>query len=79
MWLHFNKCGLLVKSRQGSAETVSQYDRNRSIWCVSSINVWIPVIRWQTATSLVLYHFAIEAQSGENNCPPNTKLFQWLQ
>lgn len=35
---------ILVKSGQGSAEIVSQYDRNsKSIWCVSSINVWIPV------------------------------------
>lgn len=61
---------IFVKSGQGSAETVRQHDRSsRSIWCVSSINVWIPVtIRRQILKSyifnLVLYHFAIEAKLG---------------
>lgn len=77
----------LVRTGQESAETVSQYDRNRrSIWCVSSINVWIPVtIRRQISKhylfTLILYHFAKEAireeggKKKKKKGSPNTKLF----
>lgn len=69
-----------VRFGQGSAETLSQYDRNSmSIWCVSSINVWIPVtIRRQLlkGTSSVLsvsfcHRGTIRKRKKDS---PNTKL-----
>lgn len=58
---------ILVKSGQGSTETVVNMIEIVGQYDVSSVNVWIPVttrrqILKSDICNLVLYHFAIEAK-----------------